>query len=66
MLYCIFIDKAAGKRKLKQAGILVQGGLNFKRCFLEIVGMVDIDQDNRHVISYFKKILHCIVSHSLL
>jgi len=40
-LYRIFIDKAAGKRKHKQAGILVQRGQNFKRFFLEIVCMVD-------------------------
>ena len=40
-LYCIFIDKTTGKRKHKQADILVQRGQNFKRRFLEVVCMVE-------------------------
>jgi len=33
VLYCIFIDKTAGNRKYKQAGILVQHGQNIQTPF---------------------------------
>jgi len=46
VLYCIFIDETAGKRKHKQADILYSVVKTFKRRFLEIVSIWEIEQDN--------------------